>query len=140
MAELKTKPTEEDVTAFLEKIPDEKRRSDCQAVRDLMADVTQAAPKMWGAGIVGFGRYRYKYESGREGEWMVTGFAPRKNDVTLYLTQGFEPYADLMARLGKYTAGKSCLHIKKLEDVDLDVLKELVSKSVEKLADQRIDD
>lgn len=139
MAEGKTKPTEDDVAEFLDRIPDAKRRSDCRVVLALMAEVTQAAAEMWGKGIVGFGRCRYKYASGREGEWMLTGFAPRKNDVTLYITQGFEPYPDLMARLGKYSAGKSCLHIKKIEDVAMDVLRELITRSVESLADRRIE-
>ncbi len=94
---------------------------------------------MWGESIVGFGRYRYKYESGREGEWMMTGFSPRKNSLTLYIMPGFEPFSDLMQRLGRYKLGKSCLYLKKLEDVDIDVLKELLVKSIEMMADKRVD-
>jgi len=139
MAELKTKPTKESVRAFISKITDEKRRQDCKTVLDLMADVTGAKPEMWGPGIVGFGRYKYRYTSGREGEWMLTGFSPRKTDLTLYIMSGVEADKKLLARLGEYKSGKSCLYIRRLEDVDLKVLKELVEKSVEKLADQRLD-
>ncbi len=95
-----------------------------------MKDVTGEEPTMWGSSIVGFGRYRYKYESGREGEWMITGFSPRKTDLTLYIMHGFERVADLMTRLGKHKTGKSCLYIKKLSDVDLGVLRKIVEKSV----------
>ncbi len=139
MAELKTKVTKESVQGFLKKIPDEQRRKDCQVVLKLMEEVTGAKAVMWGPSIVGFGRYRYKYESGREAEWMVTGFSPRKNDLTLYIMPGFEQVPDLMKRLGKHKTGKSCLYLKKLEDVDLKVLKKLVSQSVKRLADKRVD-
>ncbi|MGH9879985.1 MAG: DUF1801 domain-containing protein, partial [Pyrinomonadaceae bacterium] len=98
MAELKTKPTKDSVKDFLSRVADEQRRKDCEVVLDLMSDVTQAKPEMWGSSIVGFGRYLYKYESGREGEWMVTGFSPRKSALTLYIMPGFEPFADLMKR------------------------------------------
>lgn len=138
MAELKTKETTESVSAFLKKIADKTRREDCLAVVDIMRDVTKEEPKMWGSSIVGFGRYHYKYESGREGEWMITGFSPRKGDLTLYIMPGFEPFPDLMKRLGKYKTGKSCLYIKKLADVDVDVLRELVTVSVNKMAAKRI--
>ena len=138
MAELKTKETAESVSAFLDKIADKTRREDCLAVVDIMRDVTKEEPKMWGSSIVGFGRYHYKYESGREGEFMITGFSPRKGDLTLYIMPGFEPFPDLMKRLGKYKTGKSCLYIKKLADVDVGVLRELVTKSVKKMATQRI--
>jgi hypothetical protein len=138
VAELKTKETQESVSAFLEKIPDKDRRQDCLAVVDIMRDVTGEEPKMWGSSIVGFGRYRYKYESGREAEWMITGFSPRKGDLTLYILGGFDSLSDLMMRLGKYKTGKSCLYLKKLEDVDLNVLKKLVAKSVRLMAPKRI--
>jgi Domain of unknown function (DU1801) len=139
MAEAKTKPTKANVNAFLDSIDDERRRKDCKAVLKLMKDVTQAQPEMWGSSIVGFGRYRYNYDSGREGEWMMTGFAPRKGDLTLYIMAGFERIPELMKRLGKFKTGKSCLYIKKLEDVDMDVLRDIVSKSVEKMSANRID-
>lgn len=129
MAELKTKPTDENVTTFIERVAEGERRSDCVTLLELMRDVTGEEPKMWGSSIVGFGSYHYKYDSGREGDWMVTGFSPRKNDLTLYITSAFERYPDLMKKLGKYKTGKSCLYIKKLRDVDMKVLRELVARS-----------
>lgn len=94
-----------------------------------MQEVTGAEPRLWGSSIVGFGDYHYKYESGREGDWFVTGFSPRKQNLTLYIMAGFDNYDQLLSRLGKYKTGKSCLYINKLDDVDLDVLKELVAQS-----------
>ncbi|MEK6283882.1 MAG: DUF1801 domain-containing protein [Acidobacteriota bacterium] len=138
MAEAKTKPTTESVSAFLNKVSDKGRRDDCFAVLDIMKDVTGEEPTMWGPSIVGFGRYRYKYDSGREGEWMITGFSPRKGDLTLYIMPGLDVFPEIMKRLGKFKTGKSCLYIKKLEDVDRGVLRELVKKSVKKMADKRI--
>ncbi len=138
MAELKTKETTASVDAFLNKIADDERRADCRAVVDLMRAVTKEEPKMWGPSIVGFGRYRYKYESGRGGEWPITGFSPRKGDLTLYIMPGFDSSAELMARLGKHKTGKSCLYIKRLSDVDLKVLKKLVAQSVKSMAPMRI--
>ncbi len=138
MAELKTKETKESVSTFLKKIPDKARRDDCLAICDLMREVTGEEPKMWGSSIVGFGLYHYKGKSGREGDWMIIGFSPRKGDLTLYLMGGFESVAGLMKRLGKFKTGKSCLYIKRLADVDADVLKELVEKSVNKMESQRI--
>ncbi len=136
MAEAKTKPTRDSVAAFLAKIPEAKRREDCKAVAKLMTEVTGEKPEMWGSAIVGFGRHRYKYDNGREGEWPVSGFSPRKSELTLYIMAGFEHFPDVMKRLGKYRTGKACLYIKKLEDIDMKVLKELVTKSVAKMADK----
>jgi hypothetical protein len=140
MAELKTRPTTESVSTFLNKVADKTRREDCFAVLEMMRDVTKEEPTMWGSSIVGFGRYRYKYESGREGEWPITGFSPRKGDLTLYIVPGFEIAPDLMKRLGKYKTGKSCLYIRKLADVDRKVLKQLIEKSVKKMSAQRTKD
>lgn len=137
MAELKTKPTTASVTKFLKAVSDKTRRDDCFAVLEMMREVTKEEPVMWGSGIVGFGRYHYRYESGREGEWPIAAFSPRKGDLTLYLLHGFDT-APEMEQLGKFKTGKSCLYIKKLTDVDLKVLKQLVTKSVTKLAGQRI--
>ena len=138
MAELKTKATNESVTDFLNKVTDKGRRDDCFAVLEIMKDITGEEPKMWGPSIVGFGRYHYKYESGREGEWMITGFSPRKGDLTLYIMPGLDAFPDLMKRLGKFKTGKSCLYIKKLDDVDPGVLRQLVKQSVKKMAGTRI--
>ncbi len=139
MAELKTKPNKASVTEFIKKVADAKRREDCRVVLKIMEDATRAKAEMWGPGIVGFGRYHYKYESGREGDWMITGFSPRKDNLTLYIMPGFDGFADLMKRLGKYKTGKSCLYIKNLDDVNLSVLKKLVKESVAMMAKQRID-
>jgi len=138
VAELKTKETSESVSAFLERIADEGRREDCRAVVDIMQSVTGEEPRMWGSSIVGFGRYNYKGKSGREGEWMITGFSPRKGDLTLYIMGGLDNFSDLMKNLGKYKNAKSCLYIKKLSDVDVKVLRQLVAKSVKLMAPKRI--
>ncbi|GAB4515728.1 MAG: hypothetical protein OHK0046_19600 [Anaerolineae bacterium] len=130
MAENKTKPTDESVQAFLEAVENEKKREDCFTLLELMREVTGEEPTLWGK-IVGFGKYQYKYTSGRTGEAMLTGFAPRKQELTLYILAGFEQYEDLLSRLGKHKTGKACLYIKSLKDVDLDVLKEMVQLSVE---------
>ncbi len=139
MAELKTKPNQSSVTAFIDKVPDPKRREECRLVLKIMEDATKAKPEMWGTSIVGFGRYRYKYASGREGDWMMTGFSPRKDSLTLYIMPGLEAFSDLMDRLGKYKTGKSCLYIKNLDDVNISILRRLVKKSVGYLGKHRID-
>jgi len=130
MAELKTKRNKGDVEAFLNSVSDEKKRQDSFTIMELMKQVTGQEPEMWGDSIVGFGSYHYKYESGREGDWFITGFSPRKQNLTLYIMSGFDEYDQLLGKLGKHTIGKSCLYIKKIDDVDVDVLKELVRKSV----------
>jgi hypothetical protein len=130
MAELKTKQTGASVEDFLAGVADEARREDCRALVRLMTRVTGAPPRMWGSGMVGFGRYHYKYASGREGDWFLTGFAPRKQDLTLYIMAGFDRYEDLMARLGRHKTGRSCLYVKRLADIDADVLDALVTASV----------
>ena len=131
MSELKTKLTQASVDDFLNAIPDAQIRQDCWAIVEIMQEATQAPPQMWGASIVGFGSYHYKYASGREADWMLTGFAPRKQNITLYIMAGFEPYDQMLAQLGKHTCGKSCLYIKRLADIDLPTLKQLVHASVE---------
>ncbi|MCG8353132.1 MAG: DUF1801 domain-containing protein [Chloroflexales bacterium] len=131
MAELKTKPNEASVEAFLNGITDAKKREDCFAVKEIMQQGTGVEPRMWGDSIVGFGTYHYKYESGREGDWFVTGFSPRKQNLTLYIMAGFDQYDELLAKLGKHKTGKSCLYVKKLDDIDRATLRELVQQSVE---------
>ncbi|MBN8580149.1 MAG: DUF1801 domain-containing protein [Anaerolineae bacterium] len=132
-AELKTKLNEASVEDFLNTVSDEQIRADCFEIAKIMKQVTKAEPKMWGASIVGFGSYHYKGASGREGDWMLVGFSPRKQNLTVYIMAGFERYDELMKKLGKFSTGKSCLYIKKLADVDKKVLKELVSESVQYL-------
>ena len=133
MAELKTKPTQASVKEFLNQIPDKERRDDCTAVAKIMEEITGDKPKMWGPSIVGFGTYHYKYASGREGDWPITGFSPRKKDLTLYIMMGFENHPELMKQLGKHTTGKSCLYIKRLSDIDVPTLKKLIKSSVKQL-------
>ena len=133
MAELKTKPNEASVKEFFNKIPDKERRDDCVAIANLMEEATGAKPKMWGPSIVGFGSFHYKYDSGREGDWLLIGFSPRKADLTLYLMMGFEQHAELMQQLGKYKTGKSCLYIKRLSDVHVPTLKKLIKASLKSL-------
>ena len=137
MAELKTKPTTASVSDFLDTIDDDERRKDCLAVVKIMQKATGAKPKMWGPSIVGFGDHRYKYASGRELDWFLTGFSPRKKDLTLYIMPGFERYEELMSSLGKYKTGKSCLYIKRLADVDPTVLRTLVEDSVKHMKKAR---
>ncbi len=128
--EPKTKETGESVEAFLNAIADDQRRRDCFTVMELMKDATKVEPKMWGTSIVGFGRYHYIYASGREGDSCWIGFSPRKQNLTLYLMGGFEQHADLMAKLGKYSLGKGCLYINRLQDIDTAILGELIERSV----------
>ena len=130
MAEMKTQKNNASVEDFLNGVTDEKRREDSFGVLELMREVTGEEPAMWGTSIVGFGSYHYKYASGREGDWPLAGFSPRKRDLSLYIMAGFERYPELMSSLGKHKTGKSCLYIKRLDDVDQAVLKELVAVSV----------
>ncbi len=139
MAELNTQPTQENVLDFLARLNDDRRREDCLSILEMMKNATGAEPVMWGSSIVGFGRYRYHYQTGRQGEWLIVGFSPRKNDLTLYIMPGFERYENLLAKLGKYKTGKSCLYLKRLDDIDRSVLKELIEKSVETMALMRVD-
>lgn len=134
MAELKTKPNDQSVESFLNSVSDEKKRQDSFAILKLMQEATGEEAQMWGDSIIGFGRYQYKYASGREGEWFLTGFSPRVQNLTLYIMSGFDKYDELLDQLGKYKTGKSCLYINKIEDVDLQTLKELVARSVEHMA------
>ncbi len=130
MAELKTKKNTASVEKFLNKVPDEQRRKDCFRLLEIMKTETKSEPAMWGPSIVGFGSYNYKYESGRELEWFLVGFSPRKQDLTLYIMRGLERYPSLLKKLGKHKIGKSCLYIKRLEDVDVTTLKQLIRQSV----------
>ena len=126
----KTAPTDVSIASYLDAIPDADRRRDCEVLVDMMSRATGAPPVMWGAGIVGFGSYHYRYESGREGDFCTVGFASRKGDISLYLMDGFEGKDVLLSRLGRHKTGKACLYLRKLVDVDLAVLEELVNASV----------
>ena len=130
----KTRQTAASVTEFLDKIPDAERREDCLALARILEEITGSKPQMWGASIVGFGSYHYKYASGHEGDACMTGFSPRKQELTIYVMMGFEKYGALMKQLGKHRTGKSCLYIKRLSDVHLPTLKKLIKTSVKDLA------
>lgn len=131
MAENKTRPNTQSVTAFLNGLENETRRRDARVVARLMRTVTGKRARMWGPNIVGYDEYHYRYDSGREGDFFMVGFSPRKANLVLYIVPGFREYADLLARLGKHKTGKSCLYVNKLADVDLDVLTTLIRLSVE---------
>ena len=136
MSENKTKPTDAKVEAFIEAVDHEKKRADAWRMLEIMKEVTGMEPKMWGPSIIGFGSYHYKYESGREGDAMITGFSPRKAKMSLYIMPGFSKYDELMSRLGKYKTGKSCLYVNKLEDIDEEVLRELIAQSVKDMKEK----
>jgi len=129
MSQNKTTRNDGDVTAFLDAVTDPVRRADAHRVCELMTDVTQVPPAMWGTAIVGFGSYRYRYASGRTGESAAVGFSPRKASLTVYFPGGFDADADLLSKLGTHTTGKSCLYIKRLDDIDEQVLRDLVDRS-----------
>jgi Domain of unknown function (DU1801) len=131
MAEAKTKPTEQPVETFLDTVSGDKVRDDCRAIIQLMKKVTGEKPRMWGPSIVGFGSYHYKYESGHEGDICLTGFSPRKQNLSLYVLAGFPGQEALLKKLGKYKAGKGCLYVKKLEDIEVGVLETLIKMSVD---------
>lgn len=130
MAELKTQLNEGDVNAFIDTVEDERRREDARRVLAMMEKITRRPARMWGSSIVGFGSYHYTYASGRTGDWMITGFSPRKTALTLYIMAGFSRHEELLSRLGKFKTGKSCLYVKRLDDVDQKVLAQLIRASV----------
>jgi hypothetical protein len=130
MAELKTKPTEVGVDEFLDAVPDPQRREDARKVRAMMERVSGEPAVMWGASIVGFGCYHYRYDSGHEGDWARIGFSPRSRELVLYIMGGFPHHQALMERLGKYRTGKSCLYVRRLSDLDEGVLETLIADSL----------
>ena len=130
MAELKTKQTEASVEEYLDTIEDPRRRADCAAISALMRRVTKCAPKMWGPSIVGFGNYHYSYESGHEGDACLAGFSYRKPEIVVYIADSFESREKLLQALGKHRTGKVCVYIKRLSDIDVVILEELVRESV----------
>ncbi len=130
MAELKTKLNDASVNDFLNAINDEQVRQDCWTIAEIMQKATNAEPKMWGSSIVGFGTSHYKSASGREGDWMQVAFSPRKQNISLYISSGFEGRDELLAQLGKHSCGKGCVYVKRLSDVHLPTLKKLIKASV----------
>ncbi|MBT8306888.1 MAG: DUF1801 domain-containing protein [Maribacter sp.] len=129
MAKNKTIPNETSVSAFIEGVEDEQKKADCHTLIGLMKEITGEEPVMWGPSIIGFGSYHYKYDSGRKGDMLLTGFSPRKQNLTLYIMSGFNRYEKLMQKLGKYKTGKSCLYVKRISDIDMGVLTELIKDS-----------
>jgi hypothetical protein len=129
MAELKTKATSVSVDAFIDKIPNEGVRDDCQALIKMMKKITGSPPVMWGPSIIGFGRYHYKYDSGHEGDMCIAGFSPRKGNLTIYAYTN----ADQLKKLGKHKASKGCIYVKKLEDIDMKVLEKIVDTNVKEV-------
>lgn len=138
MSELKTKPTLMEPKNFIDGLSDEKKRNDADALLTIMSDITQQKPTMWGDSLIGFGQYKYQYASGRKGEWFRVGFSPRKQNITLYIMNGFSQYQHLLERLGKHKTGKSCLYINKLSDIDVDVLKQMIALSFQARFDSEI--
>lgn len=133
MAENKTTQTAQSVKDFLAGVEPERRRKDAERLLQIFEEVTGFEGKMWGPSIVGFGRYHYKYDSGREGDSLATGFSPRKANLSVYILPGYTDFGAILDRLGKHKIGKSCLYLNKLDDVDESVLKELISAGLEDL-------
>lgn len=131
MAEPKTLPTDEDVRTFLDQVEPESRREQACQLLELMSEVSGYPPRMWGSSLIGFGQYHYRYESGREGDFFLTGFSPRKRNFSIYVMAGLEHFPELLERLGKHKTGSSCLYVNKLADIDLEVLRELIAASIE---------
>ena len=133
MSDNKTTVTDVAVDEYLSQVEPERRRVDAERLDQIFREVSGFAPRMWGPSIVGYGRYHYRYESGREGDFLATGFAPRKANLVIYIMPGYTDFSAILARLGKHKIGKSCLYINKLDDIDLDVLKELIAAGIEDL-------
>lgn len=131
MSALKTRQNDGNVIAFLNNVADPHKKEDSLILLDIMKEATGEEPKMWGPSIIGFGKYHYKYESGREGNWFLTGFSPRKQNMSVYIMPGFEPFHHLTDQLGKHSTGKSCLYFKRLSDINRDILSRLIKESVE---------
>ena len=131
VAENKTKATKQSPTAFINSIEDTQQRADAKKVAAMMRKATGARATMWGSSMVGFGHYHYKYASGKGGDFMLTGFAPRKQALTIYIMTGFDGFKSLMEKLGKYKTGKSCLYVKNLSDIDEQVFRSLIKKSLD---------
>ncbi len=132
----KTVPTEQSAEQFIASVDNEVKRKDSRALLQMMTEITDRPPIMWGSSLIGFGTYHYKYASGREGDFFLTGFSPRKQALTIYIMPGFSEYEEILGNLGKYKTGKSCLYVKKLDDIDCDLLRDLITKSVAYMRDK----
>jgi len=138
MAEIKTKATNVSVKKFIDTVDDEQKRKDSHVLVKMMEKITGEKPKMWGPSIIGFGKYEYRYESGHGGEMCVAGFSPRKAAITIYILMGFEKTPELLKKLGKHKVSKACLYIKRLSDIDLKVLEELIKMSVKEIKSYKV--
>ena len=136
MADNKTRPGKQSVSEFIKSIDDKDQRADVKKIAAMMRKATGKNARMWGSGIVGYGEYHYKYASGREGDFMITGFSPRKQSISVYIMPGFASFGGLMKKLGKHKTGKSCLYINRLSDVDEKVLQKLIDDSVKLMRQQ----
>ncbi len=132
----KTQPTSTSVAEFIGSLKDERRQAECNQLIDLMREESGQEPVLWGPAIIGFGQYHYRYDSGREGDFMRVGFSPRKQNLSIYIIPGFEPYQAVLERLGKHKVGKSCLYIKRLDDLDISALRELVRQSLDDMKER----
>lgn len=139
MAEVKTKLNDASVEDFINAVEDEKKREFAFTILELMKKITKDEPQMWGDSIIGFGSYTYKYKSGRTGDWMLTGFSPSKQSMTIYIMHGIDDNHELLSQLGKHKTSKACLYIKKQEDVDLKILKKIITQSVKFLKNKKWD-
>ena len=133
MTQNKTALTDASVGEFIASIAHPTRRQDAAVLVDLFSNITEFAPKMWGDSIVGFGQYHYRYATGREGDFLATGFSPRKSNLSIYIMSGYGDFSDILKNLGKHKLGKSCLYVNKLADIDLDVLAQLITAGLERL-------
>lgn len=136
MAENKTQPTKVSPTKFINELDDPQQRKDCKELVKMMKAATGERAVMWGPAIIGFGTYHYKYASGREGDFLIVGFSPRKTQLSIYMSCDIQKHADLLAKLGKHKTGKGCLYVKKLEDVDQDVLGQLIQRGIEEVEEK----
>lgn len=130
MAELKTRKTKASVGAFMDSIGDPRQRIDCRKIAAMMRKATGSRARMWGTSIIGFGSYCYSNSAGRNFEWMLTGFSPRKRSISIYIMPGFRKFEPLLEKLGRHKTGKSCLYLKRLDDVDEEILQKLIGDSV----------
>ena len=133
MSDPKTRPTGASVTAFIGAVDDAARRRDCREIMRMMRAATGKRPRMWGPSMVGYGSYHYRYASGREGDWFLAGFSPRKRDLTVYVIPDLRSHEDLLERLGPHRRGVCCLYLKRLDDIDRDVLRELLERAVARI-------
>ncbi len=133
MADVKTKPNDASPSKFVNAIEDDQKRKDCKLLMKMMKAATGKRPKMWGDSIVGYGSYHYKYKSGREGDWFLIGFSPRKREISLYIMDGFDAHQKLLKKLGKHKTSVCCLYIKRLADVDVDVLEKVIHASAKSM-------